>query len=164
MREITRSVLAAAREALRIGEAGLPRYSHPFSRHDYTQPQLFALLVVRQVLGVDYRTLCVRVAEWGELRRVLRLRQVPHYSTLCYAAQRLEKRGSASPSSSRASAGRARSAGSARASSSPSTARGSPRTTSASTSPTARAAGPGSSRGAAGRSSPSARTSPRTSS
>jgi hypothetical protein len=100
MRAMTKSTLALAREALAVGQRALPPYSGPRSRHDYTQPQLFALLVVRQTLRLDYRALATLVAEWGELRRAVGLRRAPHYSTLCYAAHRLlagaEKGGPAS--------------------------------------------------------------------
>jgi hypothetical protein len=77
-----------AREALAVGRAALPRYSCRRSRHDFTQPQLFALLVLRQRLRTDYRGLVTLLAEWRDLRRALGLRKVPHYSTLCYAAHR----------------------------------------------------------------------------
>src|SRR5437867_341989 len=89
MRSMTKSAVRLAREALAVGRAALPPYSGPRSRHDFTQPQLFALLVLRQALRTDYRGLVTLLAEWGELRRVLELRKVPHYSTLCYAAHRL---------------------------------------------------------------------------
>jgi len=89
MRAMTKSAVRLAREAVAVGRAALPPYSGPRSRHDYTQPQLFALLVLRQALRTDYRGLVTLLAEWGELRRALRLRKVPHYSTLCYAAHRL---------------------------------------------------------------------------
>jgi len=98
VRAMTRSAVALAREALAVGQRALPNYSHARSRHDFTQPQLFALLAVRQQLRLDYRGLVALLAEWAELRRALGLRKVPHYSTLCYAAHRLlagaEKRGS----------------------------------------------------------------------
>lgn len=86
---MTKSAVALAREALAVGERALPKYSCARSRHDFTQAQLFALLALKQMLRLDYRGLAVAVAEWGELRRALRLRKVPHYSTLCYAAHRL---------------------------------------------------------------------------
>jgi hypothetical protein len=89
MRAMTKSAVALAREALAVGRVALPRYSCARSRHDYTQPQLFALLALKQMLRLDYRGLTVLLAEWGELRRALGLRKVPHYSTLCYAAHRL---------------------------------------------------------------------------
>ena len=89
MREMTKSAVALAREALAVGQTALPRYSSPRSRHDFTQPQLFAMLTLRQMLRLDYRGLVTLLAEWGELRRALGLRKVPHYSTLCYAAHRL---------------------------------------------------------------------------
>jgi hypothetical protein len=87
--QMTKSAVRFAREALAVGEQALPPYSHPKSRHDYTQPQLVALLALKQFLKIDYRGVVTLVAEWGELRRALRLRKVPHYSTLCYAEHRL---------------------------------------------------------------------------
>ncbi len=77
------------RTAHGVGRATRRPYAHPKSRHDYTQPQLFALLALRRFLKTDYRGLVTLLAEWGELRRALGLRKVPHYSTLCYAEQRL---------------------------------------------------------------------------
>ena len=89
MGTVTKSVLSVAREALASGEASLSPYASRFSRHDYTQPQLFALLVVRQFLRTDYRGVVTLASEWQELREVLGLRKVPHCSTLAYAAPRL---------------------------------------------------------------------------
>jgi hypothetical protein len=89
MRAMTKSAARLAREALRAGEAALPAYSSRVSRHDFTQPQLFALLTLRQFLKTDYRGLVTLVAEWSDLRRALGLRKVPRYSTLCYAERRL---------------------------------------------------------------------------
>jgi hypothetical protein len=107
MRAMTKSAVALAREALAAGRRSLPAYSCARSRHDFTQPQLFALLAVREMLRVDYRGLVTLLAEWGELRRALGLRKVPHYSTLCYAAHRLlagaEKGGPSRRSSARSS-------------------------------------------------------------
>ncbi len=60
-----------------------------FSRRDYTQPQLFALLVLRQFLRTDYRGVVALVAEWSELRRALGLAKVPHHSTLAHASRRI---------------------------------------------------------------------------
>lgn len=89
MRSMTKSPLQLAREALLMGEASLPRYSCAHSRHDFTQAQLFALLVLKQALKTDYRGIVALASEWNELRAVLKLPRVPHYSTLCYAERRL---------------------------------------------------------------------------
>jgi hypothetical protein len=86
---MTKSAVRLAREALAAGRTALPVYSSRFSRHDFTQPQLFALLALRQFLKTDYRGLVALLAEWAELRRALGLKKVPHYSTLCYAERRL---------------------------------------------------------------------------
>ncbi len=86
---MTKSAVGVAREALAVGRQTFPAYGSRTSRHDFTQAQLFALLVLRQFLRTDYRGLVTLVAEWQELRKVLRLQKVPHYSTLAYAARRL---------------------------------------------------------------------------
>ncbi len=92
MSRTTKSALAVAKEALEAGRKALPPYSHRFSPKKFTQPQLFALAVVRKFLRLDYRGMQTRLGEWAELRQVLDLEDVPDYSTLCYADQRLLKK------------------------------------------------------------------------
>ncbi|HEU4394361.1 MAG TPA: transposase, partial [Planctomycetota bacterium] len=70
-----------------------PRYSSRFSRKEYTQHQHFAILVLKQFFKTDYRGIVQMLEEWSDLREALGLRRVPHYSTLCYAEQRLLKGG-----------------------------------------------------------------------
>ena len=48
----------------------------------------YALLV-----PLDYRKLVACLEQWSDLRAALELTRVPHYSTLCYAADRLLKKG-----------------------------------------------------------------------
>jgi hypothetical protein len=93
MRSTTKSPVALAREALAVAERALPRYSSRFSRKEFTQHQHFAILAVKQFLCTDYRGISQMLSEWSELRGALGLTRVPHYSTLCYAEQRLLKRG-----------------------------------------------------------------------
>jgi hypothetical protein len=89
MRAMTKSPLGLAREALALGQAALPAYSGRFSRRDYTQPQLFAVLVLKVFLKTDFRGIIAVLADWPSLRRALGLKKLPHYSTLCYAQERL---------------------------------------------------------------------------
>src|SRR3982751_6383862 len=89
MRTMSKSALRVAREALAVGRAALPVYGSRFSRHDYTQPQLFALLVLKQFLRTDYRGLVAFVAEWQEVCQALGLREVAHYANLDHPARRL---------------------------------------------------------------------------
>jgi hypothetical protein len=98
-RPMTKSPRAVAREALRLAKETLPAYSSKFSRKDYTQHQLFALLALKTFFKTDYRGLARMLADFAELRQDLGLDEVPHYSTLCYAAGRLLKKGSSSCSS-----------------------------------------------------------------
>jgi hypothetical protein len=98
MRSTTKSALRFAREARAVAERALPRYSSQFSRKDFTLHQHFAVLMLRQFLRTDYRGIVQMLAEWAELRAALDLERVPHYSTLCYAEQRLLKGGLSSGS------------------------------------------------------------------
>jgi hypothetical protein len=91
---MTKSPRAVAREAL-------PAYSSKFSRKDFTQHQLFALLALKTFFNTDYRGVVQLLRDFAELRLDLGLDDIPHYSTLCYAAQRLLKKGRPSCSSSR---------------------------------------------------------------
>lgn len=99
MRSMTKSPVALCREALAVAEKALPAYSSHFSRKDFTQHQLFAILVLRQFFKTDYRGIVHLLSEWSDLRKALALTHVPHYSTLCYAQRRLLKRGLWTPSS-----------------------------------------------------------------
>jgi hypothetical protein len=70
----------------------LPAYAHRFSPKRFTQPQLLAILVLKEAKRSDYRGIAQELREWRELREVLGLPDeftVPHYSTLCKAAARL---------------------------------------------------------------------------
>ena len=92
-RSMTRSPVALARMALRVARDALPAYSSKFSKRSFTQHQLIAILVLRQFFRTDYRGIVVLLDDFSELRRELNLAKVPHYSTLCYAEQRLLKKG-----------------------------------------------------------------------
>ena len=92
-RSMTKSPVALAQTALKVARRSLPAYSHPKSPHKYTQHQLFACLVLKQFLKTDFRGLAQMLSEWSDLRDVLGLDNVPHYSTLCYARRRLLKKG-----------------------------------------------------------------------
>ena len=90
---MTRSPVALARMALKAAHRSLPAFSSRFSRRDYTQHQLFAILVLRQFFRTDYRGIVQMLEDLPDLRRRLKLKKVPHYSTLCYAERRLLKKG-----------------------------------------------------------------------
>jgi hypothetical protein len=97
----TKSPVAFARAALRAAAEALRPYAHRFSPKKFTQPQLFACLALKTFFKTDYRGLAQMLHDFAELRQDLGLGKVPHYSTLCYAEQRLLKKGASSCSSSR---------------------------------------------------------------
>jgi hypothetical protein len=96
---MTRSPVALARMALRVSRDALPNQSSKYSRKDFTQHQLFALLVLKQFFRTDYRGIVQLLVDLPNLRQILDLKKVPHYSTLKYAQDRLLKKGLLTPSS-----------------------------------------------------------------
>jgi hypothetical protein len=53
--ETCKSPWTVMREAHRLASRVWPAYTHHFSRHDFTSPQLFACLVVREMMDLSYR-------------------------------------------------------------------------------------------------------------
>ena len=95
---MTKSPRAVAREALQLAQEALPLYSAVRSRKDFTQHQLFAILALKTFFKTDYQGVVQFLTDFTELRDDLGLTKVPHYSTLCYAAARLLKKGRSSAS------------------------------------------------------------------
>jgi len=78
-----------ANVALRIGQRSLPEYAHRFSPRKFTQPQLFACLVLKAFFKTDYRGISAILEDVPDLRDVIGLRTTPHFTTLQKAAGRL---------------------------------------------------------------------------
>lgn len=93
MRSLTKSPLAFLRVAFEAGQAALPAYSCPKSPHKYTQAQLFAILALKEFLQLDYRGVVAHLADWSDAREALGLQQLPNFSTLKYAQDRLLEKG-----------------------------------------------------------------------
>jgi hypothetical protein len=72
-----------------IGKLALPAYAHKFSPKTYTQPQLFACLVLKEFLHRDYRGIEALLKDTPELAAVIDLNTVPDFTTLQKAADRL---------------------------------------------------------------------------
>ena len=89
---MTKSPRALAQQAFRLAQHALPAYSSARSRKDFTQHQLFAMLALKTFFKTDYRGVVQLFQDFAELQQDLELTKVPHYSTLCYAAQRLLRR------------------------------------------------------------------------
>ena len=77
--------------ALAVGRESLPAYAHKYSPKKFTQPQLFACLVLKEFLRLDYRKLQALLVDASDLTAAIELRSVPHFTTLQKAAVRLLK-------------------------------------------------------------------------
>ena len=104
-RPMSKSPNAVAAQALEVAKRSLPSYSATNSPKLYTQYQLFAVLVLRQFFRTDLRGVVAILEDSGDLRRILKLRRVPHYSTLSYAEKRFSKGGVWPPATSRGQSG-----------------------------------------------------------
>lgn len=89
MSKLSKSPLRVAREALAVARRRLRQYAHKFSPKKYTQPQLFACLVLKTFLKTDYRGLAAHLADCSDIRAALDLRVVPHFTTPQKASRRL---------------------------------------------------------------------------
>jgi hypothetical protein len=72
-----------------VGRLGLAPYAHRCSPRKFTQPQLFACLVLKEFLQLDYRKLSALLSDCPELCAAIELSVVPHYTTFQKAARRL---------------------------------------------------------------------------
>jgi hypothetical protein len=89
----TRSPVALARKALQVARHAMPAYSSKFSKKDFTQHQLLAILALEQFFRSDDRGMVALLADLSDLRRTLKLKKVPHHTTLFQARKRLAKKG-----------------------------------------------------------------------
>jgi hypothetical protein len=69
----------------------LKPFSNKYSRRDFTLPQLFACLVVRELLGLSYRKLERFLRDSPDWLLDLGMQHVPDHNKLCRAAGRLLK-------------------------------------------------------------------------
>ena len=83
-------LLPFARIALQVSRAVLPRYRSRFSKHQFTQPQLLAILCLMRYEDWTFREAEVRLGEHRELRQSLGLTSVPDFTTLYRFLQRLD--------------------------------------------------------------------------
>lgn len=89
MSKLTKSPVTVATRALGAGKLALRRYAHKFSPKLYTQPQLFACLVLKVFFKTDYRGVTALLHDLADLRAALTLDRVPHFTTLQKACRRL---------------------------------------------------------------------------
>ena len=78
-----------AQVALEVGTDALKPYSHRFSPKKFTQPQLFACLVLKGFYKTDYRGIAAILADNSDLRQTLGIDRVPHFTTIQKAGKRL---------------------------------------------------------------------------
>jgi hypothetical protein len=87
----SKSPRKVAQEALAVGEKVFPPYAHKYSPKVYTQPQLFACLVLKAFFRTDYRGIAEMLFDDEQMRSWIGLKDAPHFTTLHKASRRLLK-------------------------------------------------------------------------
>jgi hypothetical protein len=90
--ETSRSALEQMRRAYALGQRVWPDYDSPFSRHDFTRPQLFACLVVRESLRLSYRKAEAFLGDVPDWLAEIDLDRAPDHNTLWRAFRSLLKK------------------------------------------------------------------------
>jgi hypothetical protein len=90
--QTSKSPKQTARVAYEAAQKSLSPYSHDRSPHKFTQPQLAACLVLKEFFTTDYRGIAAILEDSSDLKKILELQTVPHYTTLQKAARRLLKK------------------------------------------------------------------------
>jgi hypothetical protein len=85
----SKSPIQVAKQAYEVGKGALEPFSHPHSPQKFTQPQLFACLILKAFFQTDYRGIEEILEDWQELREAIELGEVPHFTTLQKAERRL---------------------------------------------------------------------------
>ncbi len=75
--------------AYELGRRRLRTHWHKYSPKKFTVPQLFACLVLKEFMRLDYRKLSALLRDAPQLAKAIDLDVVPHFSTFQKAAARL---------------------------------------------------------------------------
>jgi len=78
-------------EAHRLASRIWPHYSSPFSRHDFTLPQLFACLVLREMMKLSYRKTEALLRDSPHWLSAIGMTRAPDHNTLWRAFEVLLK-------------------------------------------------------------------------
>jgi hypothetical protein len=88
-----RSAVAVAQDALVEANESIPKYAHPLLSKDFTERQLYAILVLSRFLGADIQGIIQELSDSPDLCEVLGLERIPDYATLFHAEERLIRKG-----------------------------------------------------------------------
>jgi hypothetical protein len=88
----SKSPKAIALVAYQTAKRSLPAYLHLKSPKKFTQHQLITCLVLREFFKTDYRGIVEILKDSSDLKKILELSEVPHFTTLQKATGRLAKK------------------------------------------------------------------------
>ncbi len=86
-----KSPVAIMRAAHELGQQLFDEHAHKFSRKDFTLPQLFACLALREHQKKSYRGVEALLIDCSDLRDAVGLRSAPDHNTIWRAFEHLVK-------------------------------------------------------------------------
>ena len=89
MSKTSKSPKQVIKSAYEIGNKAFKEYSHRYSPKKFTQPQLFACLVLKAFFQTDYRGIEEILRDCPDLAREISLEEIPHFTTFQKAEKRL---------------------------------------------------------------------------
>jgi hypothetical protein len=78
----SKSPVKVLKEAYEVGRGTFDDDSHEYSPRKFTQPQLFARLILKAFFCMGYREISEVLRDCSDFQRAIELRSVPHYTTL----------------------------------------------------------------------------------
>lgn len=85
----SKSPAAVAHTAYEAAKKAVPAYTHIKSPKKFTQHQLIACLALKEFFNTDYRGIAAILTDNSDLRNILELTEVPHFTTLQKTSQQL---------------------------------------------------------------------------
>lgn len=89
MSQVSKSPLAVAYTAYETAKISLPAYTHLKSPKKFTQHQLIACLILKEFFTTDYRGIEAILNDSSDLRNILELKNVPHFTTIQKTAKHI---------------------------------------------------------------------------
>lgn len=89
----SKSPKTVALAAYQAAKQSIPPHRRTKSPKKFTQHQLAACLALKEFFKTDYRGIVGILTDSSDLKKLLELPEVPHYTTLQKAAKRLTNRG-----------------------------------------------------------------------
>ncbi|MDI6825949.1 MAG: hypothetical protein QMD36_02000 [Candidatus Aenigmarchaeota archaeon] len=82
MKNKSNELIKFVKTVIKVAKKSLPPYSCKFSNHIYTQYQHLSILSIKKRLRLKYREIVELLELMSEVRKILKLKRIPHFSAI----------------------------------------------------------------------------------